>query len=294
MNFVILDLEWNTAFSARRERFINEIIEFGAVKLDENLKEIGTFQQLVKSQVAKELTGKVKELTRLTKEQLNSEGVPFSRALRLFKHWVGSDCVLLTWSDTDLHVLLDNCRCFTVYQTIPFLSSYCDLQYYVQNRLHTASKQQLGLKAAAELLGAKIDGVDLHRALDDSRLSAAVLRKCYEAEGFQGFVRDALAKEFYERLEFKNYIISELDSPYIEQRELQFVCEQCGRPAKRSTPWAFHNKAFRAAFECRRCGVKFRGRVQFKKTYDSVVVKRVVQPEPTEEKLTVGQKEEEK
>ena len=37
MNIVILDLEWNGAYSRRLHGFINEIIEFGAVKLDEKL-----------------------------------------------------------------------------------------------------------------------------------------------------------------------------------------------------------------------------------------------------------------
>lgn len=32
MNIVILDLEWNGAYSRRLHGFINEIIEFGAVK----------------------------------------------------------------------------------------------------------------------------------------------------------------------------------------------------------------------------------------------------------------------
>ena len=38
MQYIILDLEWNTAFDKRRKEFVNEIIEFGAVKLDEQLK----------------------------------------------------------------------------------------------------------------------------------------------------------------------------------------------------------------------------------------------------------------
>ena len=35
MEYIILDLEWNAAYSRRRGGFINEIIEFGAVKADE-------------------------------------------------------------------------------------------------------------------------------------------------------------------------------------------------------------------------------------------------------------------
>ena len=39
MTTIILDLEWNTAYYPKQSRFINEIIEFGAVKLDENLED---------------------------------------------------------------------------------------------------------------------------------------------------------------------------------------------------------------------------------------------------------------
>ena len=34
MDYVILDLEWNTAYSKSAHKFVNEIIEFGAVKVD--------------------------------------------------------------------------------------------------------------------------------------------------------------------------------------------------------------------------------------------------------------------
>ena len=37
MNFIIFDLEWNNAYNYKLKRGMNEIIEIGAVKLDENL-----------------------------------------------------------------------------------------------------------------------------------------------------------------------------------------------------------------------------------------------------------------
>ena len=41
MSYVILDLEWNSAYSHSNHCFINEIIEFGAVKTDDVGIEIG-------------------------------------------------------------------------------------------------------------------------------------------------------------------------------------------------------------------------------------------------------------
>ena len=43
MDIVILDLEWNAAYSRRLQGYINEIIEFGAVKCGEDAGEIGVF-----------------------------------------------------------------------------------------------------------------------------------------------------------------------------------------------------------------------------------------------------------
>ena len=36
MSYVILDLEWNAAYSKKRNKYINEIFEFGAVKIKNN------------------------------------------------------------------------------------------------------------------------------------------------------------------------------------------------------------------------------------------------------------------
>ena len=46
MNFVILDLEWNPSYSKKLKGFINEIIEFGAIKVNSDLEIIDTFLPL--------------------------------------------------------------------------------------------------------------------------------------------------------------------------------------------------------------------------------------------------------
>ena len=51
MTIIILDLEWNTAYFSKESRFINEIIEFGAVKLDKNLDVVDDFQKFVRSRL---------------------------------------------------------------------------------------------------------------------------------------------------------------------------------------------------------------------------------------------------
>ena len=41
MHYIIMDLEWNNAYVPKTKSFMNEIIEVGAVKLDEKLENIG-------------------------------------------------------------------------------------------------------------------------------------------------------------------------------------------------------------------------------------------------------------
>ena len=52
MNYIIMDLEWNNSYMKSAEKFINEIIEIGAVKLDEELNTVDNFSELIKPVVS--------------------------------------------------------------------------------------------------------------------------------------------------------------------------------------------------------------------------------------------------
>ena len=75
MDFIIMDLEWNNTYARKTKGFINEIIEIGAVKLDENLNFKDKFSCLVRPQIGKKLRGSVKELTNITNEEVRSGAV---------------------------------------------------------------------------------------------------------------------------------------------------------------------------------------------------------------------------
>lgn len=266
-------MEWNTAYSCKKQGFVNEIIEFGAVRLNETLAETGSFQQFVRTRLSRKLNSKVVDLTHLTTDELKT-GVRFGEALEELGRFMGKDTLLLTWSTTDLRVLLENCSVFTKQDTLPFLERYVDLQWYAQDVLGLGHRQQVGLGAAAEAAGLSCDGLDLHRALDDSRLSADIFRRCYRAETLEPVIANAQDPTFYERLHFKNYYIVDLKSPEIRPDDLRMRCEQCGYFARRTSKWKNHNKGFCADFQCRHCGYRFRGRIQVKKKFDDVEIRR--------------------
>ena len=106
MNYIIMDLEWNNAYCKKKKGFMNEIIEIGAVKLDEELNLVDTFSMFIKAQLGKKLHSRVKELTNITNDDISS-GTPFSQTMSLFRKWsAGPDNVILTWGDTDIRVLI--------------------------------------------------------------------------------------------------------------------------------------------------------------------------------------------
>lgn len=273
MVYVILDLEWNNTYGRKTKSFINEVIEIGAVMLDEDLQEISRYSSLIRSQIGKKLRGSVKQLTHITNEDLNN-GIPFTKALSQLRHWIGNrDNVVLTWGDGDIRVLIENCRYLNGIEIVPFLSNYADVQAFFHSIFNSSPSRQVGLSSAAELLG--IDETEYlhHRALDDSLLTAEVFRKIFDAEAFRAFIHPC-SRDFYGRLSFKPYVIGNINNPLVDKSKLTYICETCGQPAKRLTEWRFVSRHFRALYYCPHCDQKVKVGVSFKKLYDRVEVKK--------------------
>lgn len=277
MDIVILDLEWNAAYSRRIKGYINEIIEFGAVKCGADLTPKDTFACFVKPQVGKRLNPVVADLTNLTEENL-TDGLTFMGAVSRFRKWAGN-CVIMTWGTSDILTLIENCRYFSGTGEVPFLSKYCDLQRYSQERMGVGTAEQMGLSKAASLLGLDVSGMEHHRALDDSLMTLEILKKLYDREVIRGFT-DTCNEEFYRRITFKTTYICDLHSPLVQKSHLRFACPHCGGESKRTTRWILKNKGFRAEFRCGSCGCLFAGRLTIKQKYEGLTVNKKTYPLP--------------
>lgn len=277
MDYVILDLEWNGSYSRKKKGYVNEIIEFGAVKCNENMQELDHFKCYVKPQITKKISSVITDLTRITDEKLVN-GVPFMRAVSLFRKWCG-DAVVVTWGMSDILALIENCAYYSHSAKVPFLHRHCDMQQYVQAELGLAGADQLGLLHAAELLQLEIDESKLHRALDDSRISLAIFQKLYSAERIIPFIMEC-DDEFYNRVTFKTEYIIDLEDPLVQKTHLRFSCPKCAGKCKRLTQWKLKNKSFRAEFRCNECGYAFTGRLTIKQKYKELSVNKKTFPTP--------------
>ncbi len=285
MKYIITDLEWNGAYSKKAHGYFNEIIEIGAVAFDEELRPMGTFHKVINPVVSKKLSQVVRDLTHITAEELEAQGGTFDGVMREFAAWAGEDAALLTWSNTDLLVLMENFTFFKGKPQIPFMAYYADIQPFCQHRMGVDTSQQMGLSKACEQLQISADGSALHRALDDARLTAKVFARLFDADTFASYLRTA-DNEFYERILFKPVILRDIDDPLVKRSDLCFVCENCGKNLHRKSRWSFRSRHFCADFVCRGCKKTYVARVQYKQTYDGLEVRRRLKEKepPTEPK----------
>ena len=172
--------------------------------------------------------------------------------------------MLLTWSTTDLLVLIENCERFFGNRTIPFMSAYADLQAYAQRRMGTICPAS-SLSARPVRLSIPEEGADLHRALDDSILSARIFVKLYDAS-FAGEILPA-DEAFYDRITFKTFYISDIDSPLIPAaNSSSAVSTVTGISGERGVE--VPQPRVYADFRCGECDRRYVGRIQCKRKYE--------------------------
>ena len=281
MSIIVLDLEWNGAFCKKTGGFFNEIIEIGAVRLASDLSIADRFDAVIRPRINRKLSHWVTDLTGYTDEQMKG-GTTFIDAMERLSRFMGRDAVILTWSTTDLLVLMENCRFYYGDDRIPTAAAYLDLQAYAQTRLELGTKQQVGLAKFAELLHMSSDELELHHAIDDSVLSAQILRRVYEEPSFSVAIRP-LDDEFYRRLTFKPTIIKELDDPAVKKEKFNFNCPQCRKALKQKGQWRFFHNRFNATLQCPQCKTEYFGRVQVRRLFDGPVTKRSLAPKKEKE-----------
>ena len=125
-------MEWNQAADPKTKeenQLIFEIIEIGAVKLNEEKKQIASFHELIRPQVFHRMHQITGELIHLKMEQLENCRT-FTEVAKDFLEWCGEDYVFCTWGNLDLLELQRNMD----YYQMPPLSDK-PLRYYDVQKL---------------------------------------------------------------------------------------------------------------------------------------------------------------
>lgn len=176
MKYIVLDLEWN--IPEHRNRLVKEpivlhgeIIQIGAVMLNEQMEEIGSFEAKIRPEFYKRINRKIEELTGITDKDLEN-ALLFTDAINNFKNWCGDDSILLTWGPCDVQMLEDNLIMYDMdYRWIPE-DFDAQLMFDFQE---TMEDRNYSLDYAVYYFG--IRGIKAHDALNDARDTAAVIRR---------------------------------------------------------------------------------------------------------------------
>ena len=267
MKYIIMDLEWNGANTD--SGYFNEIIEIGAVALNDKMEIESEFQSFVKPTVTKKLRGRIAELTHISNDDLKSAS-GFVAAYRRLTEWIGNgDNCMLAWGNADIVVLYENLKHYDMLDEIYVIKNYCDAQLMCQQALGISLAKQVGLSAFAEMIEVDIGDDLLHRAINDSRLTAKCVAKMFRPELYAEFAKKA-DNIFYERMNFKSYCIQDLNDEMIKPSDFMTQCPECSRYMKRISSYTCRNKKHYATYRCKFCKKTYNVAHTFKVTYDGL------------------------
>ena len=275
MEYVILDFEFNGVYSDKLKRYFNEIIDIGAIKVNQDMKIIDEFSVLVRPVVGKNVNKYVQDLTQLKMEEITVNGIPFQKMVSKFKDFI-SDATLITWGISDMQVLSDNYKYFFGTGNLGFIKRFLNLQSYCEEKLNLGSSQKLGLSTALNSLNIEVDQGKVHQAIYDSFLAYECFKRLFNRELVEKYTEDCENSEFYDRLNFKNHIVGNLKELNINIDDTEIFCFICKNKAERISNWKKKNKIYRAEFKCENCKRKFIGKLKFVRTYDGIYVHKSV------------------
>lgn len=173
MNYIILDLEWNQGAAEKTEENLPfEIIEIGAIKLNDQREKTDEFSELIKPQVYHEMNHITRKLIHLQMEQLE-KGKLFPEVMQAFRNWWGDDCIFCTWGSMDLIELQRNIRYYRMEPISDRPFRFLDIQKLFSIAFEDR-KSRKSLEYAIDFLKIEKD-IPFHRALSDAHYTAKVL-----------------------------------------------------------------------------------------------------------------------
>ena len=281
-NYIVLDLEWNQSAGGTEEtieHFPFEIIEIGAVKLNEAMEEIGEFRRLIRPRVYTRLHEKILEVTHMDERTLVDEGVDFKDAIREFLLWCGEDGLFCTWGSMDLTELQRNMAFYGIQIPFPKPFLYYDIQK-LYSLLYSDGKERQSLDIAVTERNL-MESRPFHRALDDAHYTGRIMQEM----DFEK-VKPYWSTDYYrlpEKKEDEVYLIFPDYSKYIsrpfeskqeaieDKTVTDIICCKCGRMLRKKIKWFTANQKFYTALGCCPVHGNVKGKIRMRRGEDGKV-----------------------
>ncbi len=278
MDYICLDLEWNqAAYKIDEEDEIPfEIIEIGAVKLNEKMQVVGEFQRLIRPQVYPFLLRRTKEITGWTDRDLDEKGIYFEDACEEFLNWCGKNYIFCIWGSSDLTQLERNMSYFDMKIPWKYPLKYLDVQ-----KLYALQEHEGKARHALEYVIEKYDiptDLKFHHAFDDAKYTGMVLQRInlkeygsYFSIDYYRVPKNRFEEKIFNFDTYSKYVSRAfpLKEELMENKRLrEMACMICQKNLKKTVGWfSDGGRVYLALGECREHGL-MRGKIRVKATED--------------------------
>ena len=181
---IVLDFEFAPVPKRRQCRGLrNEIIEVGAVKLDNRGNVMGEFSQFVQTEYAEGVAYPVRELTGISAADTAMTDPLYMVAKRL-SDWIGRySAQVVCWSGADRRQLATECQAKQV-DLAALPTDWVDLQAFYTSIMDVGSHGCVSLGDAATWFGIDFDESTghAHSALADARVTARLLKQVMDGD----------------------------------------------------------------------------------------------------------------
>ena len=183
MNYIVLDLEWNQCPSGKRREDPSlpfEIIEIGAVRMDEDFRRQDEFHEIIRPVLYKTLHHCTRSVIHMTEADFIGKR-SFPEVFSDFLAWCGENPEFCTWGPGDLTELERNVSWHIRKKNLPeswpfpFPFFFRDVQK-IFSYVYEDHKERRSLKWAVQYLNLPQDEA-FHDAFSDAVYTAEVLRK---------------------------------------------------------------------------------------------------------------------
>ncbi|MDE6026378.1 MAG: exonuclease domain-containing protein [Lachnospiraceae bacterium] len=280
MNYVILDLEWNQCYGGHEyenPRMPFEIIEIGAVKLDEKFNIIDFYSSIVKPRLYKKLQPHIKAILNYDEATLR-KGRPFDMVCREFIKWCGEDYIFCTWGTMDLNYLQTNMDYYYMKQLERPLKYYNVQQIYAD--VASTDGQISKLEKAVAHMEVEIDR-PFHSAVNDAYYTGKILAKIKPKDLDDRYSYDVYnvpTEKDEEIISYHKHYMEHITRVFEDKTEalsdkelLTIRCYKCGKKTSKKIKWFVNSQnTYACVGRCWYHGL-VAGRIRFKQTKDGKV-----------------------
>lgn len=176
MNYIIFDLE-ASCWLGRPPHGVNEIIEIGAVKVNNYGEVTSSFSKFVKPTINPILSDFCKKLTSISQKDVD-KAKKFPDTIQEFQDWIGADednYILISWGKYDRTQLAEDCILHKLE------TDWLDHHYNLKPAYKSLKslKDEPGLKKAVKMEGFEFTGIH-HRAISDAENLAKIFIKYFK------------------------------------------------------------------------------------------------------------------